>query len=96
MSEPTARIAARCHHDTTYCSRCDLLVGLGELHVTAVEFDHDVGLLTVGVESPRVPMGCTSCGVIAHSHGRRDVVLVRCTLFRPAREVGVAQADVAL
>lgn len=71
-----------------YCSRCDLLVGLGDLHVTGVEFDHDVGLLTVGVESPRAPMGCPSCGVIAHSHGRSAVTLVDAPCFdRPVRLV---------
>ena len=69
MSEPTARIAARRHHPTSYCSRCDLLVGLDGLHVTVVEFDREVGLLTIRVESARAPMGCTSCGVVAHSHG---------------------------
>ena len=88
MLEPTARAAARCHHDTTYCSRCDLLVGLDGLHVTAVEFDHDVGLLTVRVESPRAPMGCTRCGVVAHSRGRSDVTLVDAPCFdRPVRLV---------
>jgi transposase len=86
LSEPTAHVAARCHHDTSYCSRCDLLVGLGDLHVTAVEYDPDVGVLTVGVESQRTPMGCTSCGVIAHSHGRSDVTLIDAPCFdRPVR-----------
>lgn len=51
--EPTAHIAARRHHHTSYCSRCDLLVGLDGLHVTVVEFDREVGLLTVRVESAR-------------------------------------------
>lgn len=88
MSEPTAHIAARCHRDTRYCSRCDLLVGLGGLRVTAVEYDHDVGLLVVGVDSPRTPMGCPSCGVIAHSHGRSDVTLVDAPCFdRPVQVV---------
>ncbi len=88
MSEPTAHIAARCHRDTRYCSRCDLLVGLGGLRVTAVEYDHDVGLLVVGVESPRTPMCCPSCGVIAHSHGRSDVTLVDAPCFdRPVQVV---------
>ena len=76
MSEPTARIAARCSHDSPYCSRCDVLVGLDGLHVTHVGFDRDVGLLTIQVESPPVVMGCRTCGVIAHSHGRREVTLV--------------------
>ena len=86
MSEPSAHIAARCHHHTSYCSRCDLLVGLDGLHVTVVEFDREVGLLTVRVESARAPMGCTSCGVVAHSHGRSDVTLVDAPCFdRPVR-----------
>lgn len=88
MSEPTARTVARCHHDTTYCCRCDLLVGLGDLHVTAVEYDHDVTLLTVSVESSRAPMGCMTCGVIAYSHGRSDVTLVDAPCFdRPVKLV---------
>jgi transposase len=88
MLEPTARAAARCHHDSPYCSRCDLLVGLAGLHVTAVDFDHDFGLLTVRVESPRAPMGCLACGVVAGSHGRRDVTLVDAPCFdRPVRIV---------
>lgn len=69
--------------------RCDALVGLDGLHVTAVEYDHDVGLLlVVGVESPRTPTGCPGCGVIAHSHGRSDVTLVDAPCFgRPVRVV---------
>jgi|GEM_PF-821944 len=86
MLEPTERAAARCHHDSPYCSRCDLLVGLDGLHVTAVESDDDVGLLTVHVESARTPMGCATCGVVAHSHARSDVSLVDAPCFdRPVR-----------
>ena len=56
--------------------------------MTAVEFDEDVGLLTVRVESPWAPMGCPTCGVIAGSHGRRDVTLVDAPCFdRPVRLV---------
>ncbi len=88
MSEPTARIAARCYHDSPYCSRCDVLVGLDGLHVTGVGFDRDVGLLTVHVESAPAAMGCRTCGVIAHSHGRRDVTLVDAPCFdRPVQLV---------
>jgi hypothetical protein len=76
VSEPTACGDARCPPDSPYCSRCDLLVGLAGLHVTSVRRDVDAGTLLVRVESPPVPMGCASCGVVAHSHGRRDVVLV--------------------
>ena len=34
-----------CRAGGGYYQRCDLLVGLGGLRVTAVEYDHDVGLL---------------------------------------------------
>ncbi len=47
------------------------------------------------VESPPGLMGCRGCGVVASSHGRRNVVLVDAPCFgRPVR--GVAQADLAL
>ena len=88
MSEPTACVAARCHHDSSYCTRCDLLVGLDGLHVTGVERGDVEGLLIVRVESPPALMGCHSCGVIAHSHGRREVVLVDAPCFdRPVQLV---------
>jgi len=86
VSEPTACGVARCHHDSSYCARCDLLVGLDGLHVLTVNHDEDAGLLRVVVESPPGPMGCGVCGVIAHSHGRRDVTLVDAPCFgRPVR-----------
>jgi transposase len=88
LSEPTACCAARCHHDSPYCTRCDLLVGLDGLHVIAVELDSAGGLLTVRVESAPQVMGYHSCGVVAHSHGRREVVLVEAPWFgRPVRLV---------
>jgi transposase len=88
VSEPTACAAVRCHHDSSYCSRCDLLVGLDGLHVLAVDRDEGAGVLTVVVESPLCPMGCRTCGVVAHSHGRRDVALVDAPCFdRPVRLV---------
>jgi transposase len=89
VSEPTARGAARCHPDAScYCSRCDLLVGLDGLHVLAVERAEHAGVVRVVVESPPDLMGCRSCGVVAHSHGRRDVVLVDAPCFdRPVRLV---------
>ncbi|HEX5408133.1 MAG TPA: ISL3 family transposase [Pseudonocardiaceae bacterium] len=71
-----------------YCSGCDLLVGLDGLHVIAVERDDDGAALTVRVESPPGPMGCRSCGVIASSHGRREVTLIDAPCFgRPVRLV---------
>jgi transposase len=88
VSEPTACGLARCHHDSPYCSRCDLLVGLGGFHVTGVERDDGSGVLTVRVESPSTVMGCRDCGVVAHSRGRREVVLVDAPCFdRPVRLV---------
>jgi len=75
-------VAARCGGTrVTYCVRCDLLVGLGDLRVTTVDVDAAVGLLTVGVESARSPMGCLGCGVIADGHGRSDVTLVDAPCF---------------
>ena len=70
MSEPTLSCRAR----GGYCQRCDLLVGLDGLHVTAV--DRDGGRLVVGVESEPSLMGCPACGVVAHGHGRVEVTLV--------------------
>jgi transposase len=57
-----------------YCDRCDLLVGLDGLRVIGVERDDGGGALTVTVESEPEVMGCPTCGVVAHGHGR---VLVR-------------------
>jgi transposase len=79
MSEPTACAAARCHPSRGYCDSCDLLVGLEGLHVTSVERD-DAGLV-VSVESAPAPMGCPTCGVLAHSHGRVTVELVDLPCF---------------
>ena len=73
MSETTACVAARCHPDSAYCSRFDLLVGLEGLHVVCVQRDDDVGVLRVVVESQPGPMGCHTCGVVAHSHGHPAV-----------------------
>mgnify|MGYP003485278922 FL=1 len=48
----------------------------------------DGGALTITVESTLEPMGCPSCGVIAHRHGRREVPLVDAPGFgKPATVV---------
>ena len=85
MSEPTGCAAARpCLAAPAYCSRCDLLVGLDGFHVIEVE-ERDAGLRVV-IES--APAACQACGVIAASHGRRDVHLVDAPCFgRPVRLV---------
>ena len=59
----------------SYCDRCDLLVGLAGLRVTGVARGED-DALTVTVESEPAVMGCPTCGVVAHGHGRIEVRLV--------------------
>lgn len=54
---------------SSYCDRCDLLVGLADYHVLAV--DRESGGLIMTIESAPRPMGCTRGGVVAVSHGRR-------------------------
>ena len=71
MAEPTLC----CSCADSYCDRCDLLVGVDGLHVTAAERD-DRGRLVVTVESEPTVMGCPACGVVAHGHGRVEVELV--------------------
>ena len=68
MSEPTSC----CRALGGYCKRCDLLVGLDGLHVTAVDPDCD-GRLVVGLSRATL-MGCPTSAVVAHGRGR---VLVR-------------------
>jgi len=63
-----------------YCDRCDLLVGLDGLRVVEVARD-DRGALTVTVESEPAVMGCPTCGVVAHAHGRVVVDLVDAPAF---------------
>ena len=82
MSEPTA-CEPCCPSPTSassYCDRCDLLVGLDPLRVTGVD-RRDDGMLVVTVESPPGLMGCPSCGVVAVSKGRRTVELVDAPAF---------------
>jgi len=67
--------SARRAADVALCPRCDLLVGLDGFHVIDAQRDEG-GVYTVWVESPPGVTGCRACGVIAYSHGRRDVVLV--------------------
>ena len=76
MSEPTSCCRAR----GSYCERCDVLVGLDGLRVTAVERD-DGGRLVVEVESEPTVIGCPACGVVAHGHGRVTVRLVDAPAF---------------
>jgi len=65
-----------CRACDEYWERCDVLVGLEGLHVIAVERDDGSGALTITVESEGGVMGCHSCGVVAHGHGRVEVHLI--------------------
>lgn len=78
VSEPTTCACARSRPDRCYCQNCDLLVGLPGLHVVSVtERGGRRGpVFRVVVESPTRVEACRTCGVVAHSHGRRDVHLV--------------------
>ena len=62
-----------------YCARCDVLVGLVGLHVTGV--DRNEGGLRVQMESGQAVVGCPSCGVVAHAHGRQTVELIDAPCF---------------
>ena len=69
-----------CRAGGGYCQRCDLLLGLPGLHVVGVQRD-DAGL-RVEVESrPPEVMGCPTCGVVAHAHGRQRVELIDAPCF---------------
>ncbi len=94
MSQPTACDRARSCPDPSYCQRCDLLVGLMGLHVLQVK-EHPRHLRVL-IESDPTQAGCHTCGVIAHSQGRREVRLVDVPSFGRLRPSGVAQADLAL
>ena len=51
------------------CSRCDLLLGLDDVHVEHVE--RGPTSLTVTVSTSWALMGCPACGVVAVGRGRR-------------------------
>jgi transposase len=86
MSEPTACDRARACPDPTYCDRCDVIVGLEGFHVVGV--DQQPRRLRVVIESEPATAGCRSCGVVAYSRGRRDVVLIDVPCFgRPVQLV---------
>lgn len=58
---------------TDPCDRCDVLLGLPDVRVEAVERDQD--RMTVTVSTPWQLQGCPDCGVVAPSHGRRRRLL---------------------
>jgi transposase len=63
----------------SYCQRCDVLLGLDGFHVVEVA-EHGDGVRVVS-ETPPVVEGCRTCGVVTHSHGRREVGLVDVPCF---------------
>lgn len=54
---------------TSPCPRCDLLLGLDDVHVETVERAAD--RLTVTISSTTTLMGCPACGVVVDARGRR-------------------------
>ncbi|MGF0131377.1 ISL3 family transposase [Dietzia cinnamea] len=58
----------------SHCSRCDLLVGLDEVHVLDARLRGEQ--LEVTVESEPGPVGCPDCGSVGVGHGRQVVRLV--------------------
>jgi transposase len=58
---------------TDPCDRCDVLLGLANMRVEAVERDQDRMMVTVS--TPWQLQGCPDCGVVAPSRGRRRRVL---------------------
>jgi len=66
MGHPTSC----CRAVGSYCSRCDVLLGLDGVHVVDVVRSEEG--LRVTVETPPRLEGCRRCGVVAHGHGRRD------------------------
>ena len=79
MTDPMSCCAVQHACDPSYCTNCDLLVGLTGYHVIGVEREPE--LLTVRVESPPRLMGCPACGVVATSRGRRTRRLVDTPCF---------------
>ena len=58
----------------SHCSRCDLLVGLDDVHVLDARLRGEH--LEVCVESEPGPVGCPDCGAVGTGHGRQLVRLV--------------------
>lgn len=67
------------------CSRCDVLLGLPDVHVEHV--DRRDGLLIVTVSTPATPTGCPSCGIVATGRGRRRRILHDVPGVTPVRVV---------
>jgi len=79
VDETTSDCCACRASGVEYCDRCDLLVGLEGLHVVSVA--ENGKWLVVTVESASARAACPVCGVIAGSHGRRDVSLIDSPCF---------------
>jgi len=66
------------------CYRCDVLLGLPDLHLTHTEVTEAAGVLHVEACDPLT--GCPGCGVIATGHGRVTASLIDAPLAgRPSR-----------
>ena len=91
MTEPMLCCAVRGCSPAVYCGNCDLFVGLEGLH--ALDVVAAEKRLRVRVESPPGSMGCPTCGVVALSHGWREVQLIRRAVLRPPGHGGVVEKD---
>lgn len=92
MTDPTS-----CTAVGSYCERCDLLVGLDGFHVTDVKED-DGGRLTVTIESAPTVMGWDArfAGSWRMGTWQNGGRASRCSVFRSAGEVAMAQTPVGL
>jgi transposase len=63
-----------CGSGARWCARADAIFGVPGMHILDVEVD-DRARLVLTVESGQLEHGCSSCGVLAVSHGRRVRVL---------------------
>lgn len=88
MFENTRPVSACPTSKISYCHDCDLFAGLEGLHVTAVDRPAKKTALIVWVESAKTLTGCSDCGVVAVSAGRREVELIDAPVYpAPARLV---------
>jgi transposase len=68
-----------CASSASWCARVDALFNITGMHVLDVV--HDVGRLSITVETDQDVGGCPSCGVVAVGHGRRVHTLADAPCF---------------
>ena len=68
-----------CGSSASWCARADALFNVTGMHV--IDVVHDVGRLSITVETDQDVGGCPSCGVVAVGHGRRVHTLADAPCF---------------